>query len=128
VRIVSYNILNGGEGRADPLAEVILARAPDVVCVVEADDPAVLERIAKRLKMEYVLAPAGRHGAALMSRWPIVQSVDHAALREEFTGTLLEAVVAEPRSQLFSMLLPPIAPRAGRIFSQAISTRTRRRS
>jgi len=96
VKIVSYNILNGGEGRADPLAEVILARSPDVVCLVEADHPAVLERIALRLKMECVLATAARHGVALLSRWPIVQSVDHAVLRKDFSGSLLEAVVAEP--------------------------------
>jgi len=99
VKIVSYNILDGGEGRADPLAEVILARAPDVVCLVEADSPAVLERISMRLKMEYVLATAGRDGVALMSRWPIVQSVDHAALREGFSGSLLEGVVAQPGGQ-----------------------------
>jgi endonuclease/exonuclease/phosphatase family metal-dependent hydrolase len=96
MRIVSYNILDGGEGRADPLAEVILARTPDVVCVVEADDAAVLERLSKRLKMEYVVATAGRDGVALFSRWPIIQSVDQAAIRSGFTGSLLEAVVAEP--------------------------------
>jgi exodeoxyribonuclease-3 len=96
MRIVSYNILDGGEGRADPLAEVILARTPDVVCVVEADDVAVLQRLAKRLNMEYVLASGGRDGVALFSRWPIVQSVDHAVFRPQFTGSLLEAVVAEP--------------------------------
>ena len=31
MRVVSYNILDGGEGRADPLAEVLIARRPDVV-------------------------------------------------------------------------------------------------
>jgi endonuclease/exonuclease/phosphatase family metal-dependent hydrolase len=56
----------------------------------------VLERISRRLKMEYVLATAGRDGVALFSRWPIIQSVDHAVFRPDFTGSLLEAVVAEP--------------------------------
>ena len=36
MRICSYNILDGGEGRADPLAEVILAQRPDIVAIVEA--------------------------------------------------------------------------------------------
>jgi endonuclease/exonuclease/phosphatase family metal-dependent hydrolase len=93
VRIVSYNILHGGEGRADPIAEVILAQRPDVVCLVEADDPAALERIAKRLNMGYVVAKAGRDGVALLSRWPIIQSVDHAVFRNGFTGSLLEGIV-----------------------------------
>ena len=34
MRIVSYNILDGGEGRADPLAEVIEAQRPEVVALV----------------------------------------------------------------------------------------------
>jgi endonuclease/exonuclease/phosphatase family metal-dependent hydrolase len=95
MRIVSYNILNGGEGRADPIAEVVLAQKPDVVCLVEADDAAALERIGRRLKMDCVVASGGRDGVALLSRWPIIQSVDHALLRKEFTGSLLEGVVAD---------------------------------
>ena len=47
MRIVSYNIYNGGEGRADPLAEVIEAQRPDVVALLEADDPATLQHIAR---------------------------------------------------------------------------------
>ena len=38
MRIVRYNILDGGEGRADPLAEVIEAQRPDLVALVEATD------------------------------------------------------------------------------------------
>ena len=34
MRLVSYNILDGGEGRADPLAEVIEAQRPDVIGLV----------------------------------------------------------------------------------------------
>ena len=61
MRIVTYNILNGGEGRADPLAEVIEAQRADIVGLTEADDPAVLERIANRLKMDYIHAVGERH-------------------------------------------------------------------
>jgi endonuclease/exonuclease/phosphatase family metal-dependent hydrolase len=113
MRIVSYNILDGGEGRADPLAEVILARAPDVVCVVEADDAAVLGRLSKRLKMEYVVATAGRDGVALFSRWPIIQSVDHAAIKTGFTGSLLEAVVAEPDGREWPIGVVHLSAKAG---------------
>ncbi len=96
MKIVSYNILEGGVGRADPLAEVILAQQADVVCVIEADDPAVLARLRHRLKMDCVNATAGRDAVAIFSRWPIVQSIDHAALNSAFTGSLLEAVVVDP--------------------------------
>ena len=60
MRIVSYNILDGGEGRADPLAEVIEAQRPDVVALVEAVDLAVIERIASRLRFDFMQAPARR--------------------------------------------------------------------
>jgi endonuclease/exonuclease/phosphatase family metal-dependent hydrolase len=81
MRIVSYNILDGGEGRADPLAEVILAQRPDVVVIVEADQLPVVERIATRLDMDFVHAPGRQHAAAIMSRWPIQDSINHSALR-----------------------------------------------
>jgi endonuclease/exonuclease/phosphatase family metal-dependent hydrolase len=46
VRLLTYNIKEGGVGRADAIAEVISAARPDVVALQEARDPAVVERIA----------------------------------------------------------------------------------
>ena len=96
MRIVSYNILDGGEGRADPLAEVIEANRPHVVALVEAEDLTVVERIAKRLKMDFVHAPGNAHASVLMSRWKIRESMNHAALRPELEKSLLRATVATP--------------------------------
>jgi exodeoxyribonuclease-3 len=47
VRLLTYNIREGGVGRAEEIAEVIRAAAPDVVALQEARDPSVVERIAK---------------------------------------------------------------------------------
>ncbi len=96
MRIVSYNILDGGEGRADPLAEVIEAQRPDAVALVEAEDLAVVERMAKRLKMDFVHAPGNSHASVLMSRYPIRDSVNHAVLHPQFEKSLLQAMVATP--------------------------------
>ncbi len=96
MRIVSYNILDGGEGRADPLAEVIEAQRPDIVALVEAEDLAVVERIAKRLKMDFVHAPGNAHASVLMSRWTIRESINHAPLRKEVEKSLLQVTVATP--------------------------------
>lgn len=96
MRIVSYNILDGGEGRADPLAEVIIAQEPDVVALVEADNADVLERIAGRLNMDYIRAEGtNSHSVALLSRWTIVQSANHAAIRDG-VPCLLESLVRSP--------------------------------
>jgi exodeoxyribonuclease-3 len=96
MRIVSWNILDGGEGRADPIAEVILAQRPDVVALIEADNQDVLERIATRLNMDYVRGEgAGRHAVAVLSRWTIVHSINHALLRQG-PPCLMETLIREP--------------------------------
>ncbi|MBV8780793.1 MAG: endonuclease/exonuclease/phosphatase family protein [Phycisphaerae bacterium] len=97
MRITSYNILDGGEGRADPIAEILLAQRADIVCLVEADNAAVRQRIASRLKMDMIVGSAGRDSVALLSRLPIVETIDHAAAQPEFTGSLLEAIVVDER-------------------------------
>jgi endonuclease/exonuclease/phosphatase family metal-dependent hydrolase len=97
MRIVSYNILTGGEGRADPLIEVLIAQRADVVGLVEAEDPTVLERIARRLKMDYVQATGNQSGAsALLSRFPIRDSINHAAFQPGLSKSLLQASVIDP--------------------------------
>jgi endonuclease/exonuclease/phosphatase family metal-dependent hydrolase len=96
MRIISYNILDGGEGRADPLAEILLAQKPDIVALAEADNTAVLDRLSRRLGMDYIVGPGpGKHAVALFSRWSIGQSINHAAIRG-VPPCLLEAVVNEP--------------------------------
>lgn len=96
MRIVSYNILDGGEGRADPLAEVMIAQRADVVALVEADDLTVLERIAARLKMDFIHAPGHSHASSLLSRWPIRETINHVLLRKGISKSLLEATVEDP--------------------------------
>jgi endonuclease/exonuclease/phosphatase family metal-dependent hydrolase len=96
MRIVSYNILDGGEGRADPLAEVIEAQRPDVVALVEAEDLAVVERIAKRFKMDFVHAPGNSHASVLMTRWTIPESINHAPLHPELEKSFMTASVVTP--------------------------------
>lgn len=46
-RLLTYNILKGGVGRAPAIASVINSVAPDLVLVQEATDPATLEQICE---------------------------------------------------------------------------------
>ena len=96
MRIVSYNILNGGEGRADPLAEVLLGQRPDIVVLVEADDPGALDRISARLDMDCIHGPGNRHASAILSRWPIRESINLALLHPEISRSLLQATIVDP--------------------------------
>jgi exodeoxyribonuclease-3 len=46
-RLLTYNILHGGGGRTQAIANVINACAPDLVLLQEATDPGNVERLAK---------------------------------------------------------------------------------
>jgi endonuclease/exonuclease/phosphatase family metal-dependent hydrolase len=76
VRVVSYNIMQGGEGRADPLAETLLGRKPDIVGIHEADNQDVLRRLSDRLEMDFVVGQSDGGNVALFTRHRIVSSVN----------------------------------------------------
>ena len=98
MRIVSYNILDGGSHREDLLRRTLEAQRPDVVCLVEAEDAAIVERLAGALDMDLIHAPGNKKASALLSRFAIVQTINHAPLHRAITKSLLEAVVQPPLS------------------------------
>lgn len=112
MRLVSYNILDGGEGRADPLAEVIAAQRPDIVALIEADHPQVVRRIADRLEMQSIEAAGHRHSVALLSRWPIVESINHAPLKKGLSNCLLEVRVRDSSNRDWVLGVVHLHPRA----------------
>lgn len=72
-RLLTYNIFRGGVGRADRIANVINASAPDLVMLQEATDPAQIERIAEATGMAEWRA-FERQSLAFMSRRPVAFS------------------------------------------------------
>jgi endonuclease/exonuclease/phosphatase family metal-dependent hydrolase len=111
LRLFSYNILDGGEGRADPLAEVIEAQRADVVALIEADNSDVLNRISKRLKMDIIVGQGKRHAVALLSRFPIIQTINHGALGEK-PDCLLEALIRTPAGEEVTLGILHLHPHA----------------
>jgi len=95
MRILSYNILDGGTGRTAALNSVIAGQKPDVVGLVEAEDKAVVEDLAGRLGMDFVHAPGNYKASALLSRLAIRDSINHGPLHKELTKSLLEATVVD---------------------------------
>ncbi len=51
IRLLTYNILRGGQGREAEIVKVIQAVDPDVVVVQEAQGVASFRRIAQALEM-----------------------------------------------------------------------------
>ena len=74
VRLLTYNIREGGVGRADEIAEVIRAANPDVVALQEARDPAVVERIAQIWPDSRSRARERLHSTGFLSRVPVLDS------------------------------------------------------
>ena len=77
MRLLTYNILRGGQGREAEIVEVIRAVDPDVVVVQEALEVACFHRIATALEMSpYLAENRGRLPlrVGLLSRLPILDS------------------------------------------------------
>jgi hypothetical protein len=81
LRIVSYNLMDGGVGRADPLAEVLLAQRADIIGLTEAGDLTVLRRLSTRLGMEFVCCHAPLGTVAILSKHCLAGVVNTALLR-----------------------------------------------
>lgn len=79
-RVVRYNILAGGEGRADPLAEVLLAQRADVVLLEDVTDRAVVQRLAERLDTKAQFVSWDDRSAAFLCRWPMRALIDYKAI------------------------------------------------
>lgn len=70
MRLLTYNIREGGVNRAEQLAEVIAAASPDVVALQEARDPAVVERIASLAGFPFS-GSRRSHSTGFLSRIPV---------------------------------------------------------
>ena len=107
-RILSYNILVGGQPRINQITSMIQSADPDVVGLVEATNPRVVEKIAKQLDMQYRISAPGQHStdwqAAVLSRYPIVRTKVHVR-PGILTKPLLEVCVEEPDGNQFTVFV-----------------------
>ena len=91
-RIVSYNILVGATRRVNQLTKIIRPVHPDIVGLVEATNPQVVEELAKRLEMQYVMSGHAQHTrdwqVAVLSSLPIVETQIHIS-----SGVLMKPVL-----------------------------------
>jgi exodeoxyribonuclease-3 len=73
LRLLTYNILEGGRGRSQAIAAVINSCAPDLVMVQEATDPDTLARVAEASGMAEWRSYR-RQSLGFLSRRPVVFS------------------------------------------------------
>ena len=102
MRLLTYNIREGGVGRAEQIAEVIKAANPDVVALQEATHPAVVERIAKLAGFRFS-GSQHSHSTGFLSNVPVVS---HAWRHPPRTRhALLEVSLADGFPRLFVLHL-----------------------
>ena len=107
-RILSYNILVGATRRVDPLTTMIKAACPDIVGLVEATDLQVVEEVARRLEMQYVMSAPPHHiqdwQVALLTRLPILYTKAHFR-PHVLRNPILEVGLEEPGGRQLSVFV-----------------------
>lgn len=102
MRLLTYNIREGGVGRAEQIAAVIKAASPDVVALQEATHPEVVERIAKLAGFPF-FGSQRFHSTGFLSQLPVIQ---HAWRHPPRTRhALLEVSLADGFPRLFVLHL-----------------------
>ena len=111
-RILSYNILAGGNRRVDQLTKIISSAHPDIVGLVEATSLRAVEELADRLGMQYRMngTPTQRRDwqAALLSRLPIIETHPHVR-PGILTKPTLEACIEEENGRKLTLFVTHLA-------------------
>jgi len=108
LRLVSYNIRYGGNGREAAIADTLRRCEPDVVVLQEATRPDVVDRIADACGLPHRLASPA-HSVGFMSRVPVAR---HAWHRPRPMGrAVLELVLADRDVSVFGVHLTAVHSR-----------------
>jgi exodeoxyribonuclease-3 len=104
LRLLTYNIREGGTGRAAEIADVIKAANADVVALQEARDPIVVERIAKLAGFPHS-GSRRSHSTGFLSKVPVLgfdwrhpPRTRHALLEVKLAGDLPRLFVLHLRA------------------------------
>lgn len=96
MRVLTYNILDGGVGRESLIAEVLGAVQPDLAVLQEVYQNGLAERLADRLSLQTAVVEGNstRH-MAILSRWPILEARSHHPY-PPVHHVILEATLGHP--------------------------------
>ncbi|HEX9035873.1 MAG TPA: endonuclease/exonuclease/phosphatase family protein [Ktedonobacterales bacterium] len=92
LRVMTYNILEGGGERMPLIRDVIRGQSPDVLAVQEATDRELIESLARDLEMRLIFGEANtRYSMAWLTSLPVLRAENHRL--PELRKTLLEIEV-----------------------------------
>jgi endonuclease/exonuclease/phosphatase family metal-dependent hydrolase len=102
MRLLTYNIREGGVGREEQIAEVIRAAKPDVVALQEATHPASIQRIASLAEFKYSGSKPS-NSTGFLSHVPVINYEWRQPPRTRHA--LLEVVLGDGFPRLFVLHL-----------------------
>jgi exonuclease III len=99
IRLLTYNIMNGGHGRENLIVDIIRQSQADIVVLQEVFDDTPMPAFAQALGMDYYVAASNvKWHVALLSRFPFGGAITHR--EAPIWRGLLEATVATPAGPL----------------------------
>lgn len=97
MRVLTYNILDGGIGRESLIIKTIQTTNPDIVLLQEVFDSTPLEDFASQLRMQHFLAHGNSHRhLAILSRFPIIEAHTYHPFPPSLKSTLYAKVEYSP--------------------------------
>jgi len=97
MRVLTYNILDGGIDRESLILKNLKATEPDIVILQEVFDSTPLKEFASQLNMHHFLARGNSHRhLAILSRFPIVKAHSYHPFPPAFKSTLYAQLEYSP--------------------------------
>ncbi len=110
LRVMTYNILDGGEGREEYLLEVLQAVRPDIAVLQEVFHEGFVQGLASALEMKAFL-PCGnrKRRVALLSRLPVTSSTIYHYLPPMWRNVIKAEVEYQPHKRFRLFGIHPMA-------------------
>jgi exodeoxyribonuclease III len=110
LRVMTYNILDGGEGREEYLFEVLQAVQPDVAILQEVYRADFAQNLASALKMESFFAGGNRkRRVGLLSRLPIIAGQSYHRFPPIWRNVVEAEIEYQPGKKLWLFGIHPVA-------------------
>jgi exonuclease III len=107
---MTYNILDGGEGRGAYLLEVLQAVQPDIAILQEVYQADFVQNLASALKMESFFAGGNRkRRVALLSRLPVISCQSYHRFPPIWRNVIEAGIEYQPSKKLWLFGVHPMA-------------------
>jgi exonuclease III len=107
---MTYNILDGGEGREEYLLEVLQAVQPDIAILQEVFHERFVQNLANALKMDSFFASGNKkRRVALLSRLPILSRQSYHPFPPIWRNVVEAEIEYQPKKRLWLFGIHPMA-------------------